>query len=166
MNTAAQPSDATDSQAKAPHKSARRRAREFAVQGIYQWQLSGDTVTRIETFLRESSPYFHKADEKLFREVFYGAVKQADELQIGFTPCLDRSIEEISPVEKAVLLMGTFELLHKPETPYAVIINECIEIAKTFGGTDGHKFVNGVLDKLALRVRQDEVEAARAKRRG
>jgi len=149
---------------KPPHKSARRRAREFAVQGLYQWQLTGDTATNIDRFLRDSTTAFTRADENLFREVFYGAMRDIAALKLEIAPHLDRDEDEVSPVERAVLLVGAFELLNKPETPYVVIINEAIELAKTFGGTDGHKFVNGVLDKLALKARGDEVAAGRPQR--
>ncbi len=152
------------SDAPKPHKSARRRAREFALQGLYQWQLTGDTVNRIELFLKDSSTFFAKADQELFRLVFFGAVKNAQDLKSRLLPFLDREEAELSPVERGVLLIGAFELIYMPETPYAVIINEAIELAKTFGGTDGHKFVNGILDKLALEVRAEEIEAARQKR--
>ena len=89
----------------------------------------------------------------------------AEALKTALAPHLDRDEVDVSPVERAVLLVAAFELIHKPETPYAVVINEAIEIAKTFGGTDGHRFVNGVLDKLALEVRAAEVAAGRTKRR-
>lgn len=161
MSQAAQPQDAK----KPPQKSARRRAREFAVQGLYQWQLTGDGVAAIERFLRDSSTSFVRADEALFREIFYTCMRDAAQLKDKLVPHLDRDEADVSPVERAILLVGAFELTAKPETPYAVIINEAIEIAKTFGGTDGHRFVNGVLDKLALEVRADEVEAGRNKRR-
>lgn len=161
MTQPAQPQDAK----KAPQKSARRRAREFAVQGLYQWQLTGDTVASIERFLRDSSTSFVRADEALFRETFYGAMKDAGSLKESLKPHLDRDEADVSPVERAILLVAAFELINKPETPYAVIINEAIEIAKTFGGTDGHRFVNGVLDKLALEVRPAEVEAGSRKKR-
>lgn len=157
-------SDQPQEPKKGPPKSARRRAREFAVQGLYQWQLTGDTVASIERFLRESSTSFVRADEALFREAFYGAMRDADSLKETLKPHLDRDEVDVSPVERAILMVAAFELLNKPETPYAVIINEAIEIAKTFGGTDGHRFVNGVLDKLALEVRAAEVEAGRKKR--
>jgi N utilization substance protein B len=161
MTDAVEPQDAK----KAPHKSARRRAREFAVQGLYQWQLTGDTVAAIERFLRDSSTSFVRADETLFREIFYGAMRDVDMLKERLVPNLDRDEIDVSPVERAILLVGAFELLNKQDTPYAVIINEAIEVAKTFGGTDGHRFVNGVLDKLALEVRPKEVEASRQRRR-
>lgn len=157
--------EAKDNNKKLPQKSSRRRAREYAVQGLYQWQLTGDTVAQIERFLRDSSTSFGRADEALFRETFYGAMRDAAELKSRLAVHLDRDEADVSPVERAVLLVAGFELINKPETPYAVIINEAIEIAKTFGGIDGHRFVNGVLDKLALEVRGAEVEAARLKRR-
>jgi N utilization substance protein B len=161
MTESAQPTEAK----KGPPKSARRRAREFAVQGLYQWQLTGDTVASIERFLRESSTSFVRADDALFREIFYGAMRDTAALKDRLKPHLDRDEVDVSPVERAILLVAAFELINKPETPYAVIINEAIEIAKTFGGTDGHRFVNGVLDKLALEVRAAEVASADRKRR-
>ncbi|MBV1775966.1 transcription antitermination factor NusB [Burkholderiaceae bacterium DAT-1] len=149
---------------KAPNKSPRRRAREYAVQGLYQFQLTGDSVGTIERFLRDSSTAFNRADEGLFREIFYGAMNAREDLMYRIEPCLDRSVDEVSPVEKAILQVAAFELLNKPETPYAVIINEAIELAKTFGGTDGHRFVNGVLDKLAVEVRAAEVAQGRKRK--
>ncbi|MBV8465257.1 MAG: transcription antitermination factor NusB [Burkholderiales bacterium] len=161
MTQDAQPQDAK----KAPHKSARRRAREFAVQGLYQWQLTGESVPAIERFLRDSSTSFGRADEALFREIFYGAMRDAADLKERIVPHLDRDEVDVSPVERAILIVGAFELINKLDTPYAVIINEAIEIAKTFGGTDGHRFVNGVLDKLALETRAAEVEAGKGRKR-
>lgn len=151
---------------RAPAKSSRRRAREFVVQGLYQWQLTQETVANIERFLRESNTSFVKADEALFREVFFGAVREVTDLVLALAPHVDRPFEEISPVERAILFAGAYEILRMPQTPYPVIVNEAIELAKTFGGTDGHKFVNGVLDKLAALVRAEEIESVRAKRQG
>ncbi|BBF85616.1 transcription termination protein NusB [Aquitalea magnusonii] len=147
-------------------KTARRRAREFAVQGIYEWELNPDRpASLIEKHLRENE-YFAKADEALFRAVLYGVLKDVPLLSGQIRPYYERNEEEVSPVERAVLLMAALELTQHPETPYPVIINEAIEITKTFGGTDGHKFVNGVLDKLAADVRADEVASQRARRQG
>lgn len=144
-------------------KTARRRAREFAVQGIYEWQLNPDRpASMIEKHLREND-YFVKADENLFRTILFGVVEQSAGLSAQLASFYERAPEEVSPVERAVLLMAALELIHHPETPYPVIINEAIEITKTFGGTDGHKFVNGVLDKLAAEVRGDEVRAQKLK---
>lgn len=151
---------------KPPVKSARRRAREFAVQALYQWQLTQDSVGSIERFIKESSTSFVRADEELFRMVFFGAVKEVENLTVALAPHIDRPFVEISPVEKAILYAGAYEIVHMPQTPYPVIVNEAIELAKTFGGTDGHKFVNGVLDKLAAVARPQEIEGVRAKRQG
>ncbi|CUA84648.1 MULTISPECIES: transcription antitermination factor NusB [Gulbenkiania] len=146
-------------------KTARRRAREFAVQGIYEWQLNPDRpASLIEKHLKEND-YFVKADEALFRTLLFGVLQQAEELNGRVARYFERAPEDVNPVEKAILLMSALELTQHPETPYPVIINEAIEIAKTFGGTDGHKFVNGVLDKLAAEVRADEVAAQKARRR-
>ncbi|WP_374497373.1 transcription antitermination factor NusB [Vogesella indigofera] len=147
-------------------KTARRRAREYAVQGIYEWQLNADRpASLIEKHLREND-YFVKADEALFREILFGVLRDVTELSRRLQPYYDRDEQEVSPVERAILLMAAFELCSHPQTPYPVIINEAIEIAKTFGGTDGHKFVNGVLDKFAADVRADEVQAIRSRRQG
>lgn len=140
------------------NKSPRRRAREFALQGVYQWLLNQSPVTSIESQLAEVAG-FDKCDRELFVGLLRGTITNAPELQVGFAHYIERPLNELSPVERGILLMSTFELAHRPETPYRVIINEAIELAKGFGGTDGHKFVNGVLDKLAARLRADEVEA-------
>ena len=156
--------------ATAPHrltkrKSSRRRAREFVVQGLFQWQLNQDTGHEIALFLKESSPYFLKADHDLFQMIFFGCLREVVAIKTQLAPYLDRPESEISPVEKAILLAAAYELMYMSETPYAVILNEAIELAKTFGGTDGHKFVNGILDKIALNVRPDEAKATRDKRK-
>ncbi|OHX10844.1 transcription antitermination factor NusB [Chromobacterium sphagni] len=146
-------------------KTARRRAREFAVQGIYEWELNQDRpASLIEKHLRENE-YFAKADEALFRNILYGVLKDVPMLSAQIGRYYERADDEVSPVERAVLLMAALELTQSPETPYPVIINEAIEITKTFGGTDGHKFVNGVLDKLAADVRGDEVLAQKQRRK-
>lgn len=144
-------------------KAARRRAREFALQGVYQWLLSGNSPRSIESQF-ETVSGFDKADRELFVELLRGTVENREALQASLAPLLSRSISELSPVEHAILLLSAHELSTRPETPYRVIINEAIELAKAFGGTDGHRFVNGVLDKLASRVRAVEVQSARAKR--
>lgn len=137
-------------------KSARRRSREFAVQALYQWQLAGQSLADIEQQYSQADG-FAKADTELFSAVVSGVLKHAEQLKESLQPHLDRPWKEVSPIEAAILLIGAFELVNLPETPYRVIINEAIELAKSFGGTDGHKYVNGILDKLAASVRVDEV---------
>lgn len=136
-------------------KSPRRRAREFALQGLYQWQLAGHDVPAIEAHLAGVAG-FEKIDRPLFDLLLRGAIAEAAELQALIEPQLDRAYAELSPVERAILLLATFELKRHVEAPYKVVINEAIELAKSYGGTDGHKYVNGVLDKLAVLMRPEE----------
>ncbi len=143
-------------------KSPRRRAREFALQGLYQWQLSGNDVPAIEAHLAGASG-FEKIDRALFDLLLRGAIADAAELEGLIAPQLDRPYAELSPVERAILLLSAFELKRHLDAPYKVVINEAIELAKSYGGTDGHKYVNGVLDKLAALMRP--AEAARPNRR-
>ena len=145
-------------------KTARRRAREFAVQGIYQWQLNQLSAASIEKNLRENE-LFAKADEALLRALLFGVLQEVEALDAQLTPYYDRAANDVSPVERAILRVAVFELLRHQDVPHAVIINEAIEVAKTFGGTDGHKFVNGVLDKLAADIRPEEIAAASRARR-
>jgi len=142
-------------------KAARRRAREFALQGIYQWLLSGNPVSVIEDHVAQVSG-FDRADRELFISLLRGTLNNVDGLQAEFEPFIHRPVHELSPVERAILLLGTHELKHGLDTPYRVIINEAIELAKAYGGTDGHRFVNGVLDKLAAKLRATEIEAGRS----
>ncbi len=149
---------------KAATKSPRRRAREFALQGIYQWRLSDNDEAAIVAHLRDSEDFI-KADRELFSRLLRGVLAHQASLQEQLQPCLDRPFAELSPVESGILLIGAYELVNYPQTPYRVIINEAIELTKAFGGTDGHKYVNGVLDKLAARLRPEEVDAKRASAR-
>jgi transcription antitermination protein NusB len=139
-------------------KSARRRARELALQALYQWQLSGQTTAYIEKQFVEGKDYA-KADQSYFGVLFPGTVKESEHLQAALTPCLDRKFAELSPIERGILLLAGFELVHQIDIPYRVVINEAVELAKSFGGTDGHKYVNGVLDKFAASVRSVEINA-------
>ena len=141
-------------------KAARRRAREFALQGIYQWLLSGNSVPVIEDHVAQVTG-FDKADRELFVSLLRGTLANVESLQEEFVPFIHRSVEELSPVERAILLLATQELKNGLDTPYRVIINEAIELAKSYGGTEGHRFVNGVLDKLAAKLRAVEVSAAK-----
>ncbi|WP_303784282.1 transcription antitermination factor NusB [Azovibrio restrictus] len=148
---------------KASQKSPRRRAREFALQGLYQWRVGGADEAAIEAHLPELEGY-KKADETLCLTLIRGVLRQHQTLEAQLAEALDRPFGELSPIEANVLLMATYELAHFPETPYRVIINEAIELAKVFGGTDGHRYVNGVLDKMAARLRTVEVQAWRKQR--
>jgi transcription antitermination protein NusB len=141
---------------KGPPKSARRRSREFALQAIYQWQVAAHSAGDLEAQFSEADG-FKRSDVTLFSALMRGTIKESSTLIEQLTPHLDRTWTEVSPIERGILLMSSFELLHMPETPYRVIINEAIELAKSFGGTDGHKYVNGILDKLAATVRADEI---------
>lgn len=148
--------------ARASARSARRRAREFALQGIYAWLLRGGEGTQdageIDAHLRDAED-FSEADAKWFKTLLHGVMREAPTLRERFTPFVDRPLAELSPVEHGILLIGSYELVHHVEVPYKVAINEAVELAKSFGGTDGFKFVNGVLDKLAADVRATEVRA-------
>ena len=136
-------------------RSARRRARELALQGLYQWLIGKQSLEAIESHLTESEG-FDRADAAHLREVLHGAIEGADDLRAEFGRFIDRGINELSPVEHAILLIGSYELKHRAEIPYRVVINEAVELAKSYGGTEGFKYVNGVLDKLALQLRPHE----------
>ena len=141
-------------------KTPRRRAREFALQGVYEHLLSGHSALAIEQHLSVVTG-FEKADHALFQTLLQGTLAETESLQAQFVGFLDRPVEELSPIERSVLLLATYEFQYQLETPYRVIINEAIELTKGYGGSDGHRFVNGVLDKLALQLRAVEIEAAR-----
>ncbi|MEO6148057.1 MAG: transcription antitermination factor NusB [Sulfuriferula sp.] len=140
----------------------RRKAREFAVQGVYQWLLNHQPTTDIVKQLRDD-PVYRNIDEQMFLALLNGVVDEAPALDQRLAAYLDRKPAELSPVEHAILLLGAQELLHHLEVPYRVVINEAVELAKIFGGTDGHKYVNGVMDKLAAETRSVEVSAPRHK---
>lgn len=151
---------------KSPHanpsksRTPRHRAREFALQGLYQWLLNGEDAGAIEAHIREAHG-FDKADAAHFDALLYGTIKQVDVLRAGLSPLIDRPLAQVSPVEHVALLIGAYELKNHLEIPYRVVINEAVELTKSFGGIDGHKYVNGVLDKLAVSLRSEEVAAGR-----
>jgi N utilization substance protein B len=144
--------------------SARRKAREFALQGLYEWLLNGADAGVVDAHVREQEG-FAKSDAAHFDMLLHGCIREAAALDAVLLPYLDRKLAQLSPVEHAALMIGSYELQHCLEIPYKVAINEAVELAKSFGGTDGHKYVNGVLDKAAAALRTVEVEAARAQRR-
>lgn len=142
-------------EAKKINKSPRRRAREFAVQALYQAQLNQTQATEVAKNIREHAD-FKRADAELFSQILFGAFEHRRDYMQLIRPELDRDEKLINPIERSILLMAVHELSAMPETPYAVIINEAIEVTKTFGGTDSHKFINGILDKLAVQLRPND----------
>jgi N utilization substance protein B len=145
---------------KSASKSARSRAREFALQALYQVLVGKNEAADIDTFTRDLSG-FHKADSAHYDALLYGCSEQAADLDKLILPLLDRSMAEISPIERAAMWIGTYEMKHCLDVPWRVSLNECIELAKEFGGTDGHKYVNAVLEGLAPQLRPHEVQADR-----
>jgi len=141
-------------------RNPRRRAREFAVQGLYQWLIAGGTAEEVIAHLREQDE-FDRADRAHLDALMHGGIEQAGALDAAIARHVDRPTKQLSPVEHAVLMIGAYELTHCIEVPYRVVINEAVELAKAFGGTDGHKYVNGVLDKTAADLRPAEVAARR-----
>ena len=143
--------------------SARRKSREFALQGLYEWLIGGADSGVVDAHVREHEG-FEQCDAAHFDMLLHGCIREHAELDAQLSNHLDRKTEQLSPIEHAVLLIGSYELLHCIDIPYKVAINEAVELAKSFGGTDGHKYVNGVLDKTATTLRSVEVEAARGPR--
>ncbi|WP_213875488.1 transcription antitermination factor NusB [Pseudomonas sp. dw_358] len=152
------PRDAKDPDAAKGKSAKRREARKLATQALYQWHMAGHSLNEIEAQFRVDND-FSDIDSGYFREILHGVPANRSEIDAALTPCLDLTLDELDPVELAVLRLSTWELLKRVDVPYRVVINEGIELAKVFGSTDGHKFVNGVLDKLAPQVRAAEVKA-------
>ena len=144
---------------RAPAKSARRRSRESAMQGLYQWLISGEDAGVIDAHMREQDG-FAKADAAHFDALLHGCILEAADLDAVLARHVDRKTTELSPIEHAILMIGAYELKHCIDVPYKVAINEAVELAKSFGGTDGHKYVNGVLDRAAADLRPAEVAQA------
>jgi N utilization substance protein B len=143
-----------------PQKSSRRRSREIALQGLYEWLLSGSEAGLIDAHMREQDG-FDKCDKAHFDMLLHGCIRERAELDAVLVRHVDRRTSLLSPIEHGVLLIGVYELMHCIDIPYRVAINEAVELAKSFGGTDGHKYVNGVLDKAAADLRAVEVQARR-----
>ncbi|MAW34363.1 MAG: transcription antitermination factor NusB [Proteobacteria bacterium] len=138
--------------------TSRHNARQYALLALYEWLLNK----------RPSADYFSsckidngnkQVDKNYLKVIVTGTINNISKLEEAITPALDRAISTVSPVERAVLMIGAFEIMQQKQIPYRVIINEAVELAKEYGGTDGHKFVNGVLDKLAKTLRPDELNA-------
>ncbi|MFK3725379.1 transcription antitermination factor NusB [Pseudomonas monteilii] len=144
-----------------PSKSLKRReARKLATQALYQWHMAKHSLNEIEAQFRVDND-FTDIDGAYFREILHGVPAIKSEIDSALVPCLNLTLDELDPVELAVLRLSTWELIKRIDVPYRVVINEGVELAKVFGATDGHKFVNGVLDKLAPTLREAEVKAAR-----
>lgn len=129
----------------------RRKARRLIMQALYQWQIAKTEPLVIEAEFRQENP--GKIDWDYFSEVFLEIPKQVDHLNAHLKPLLDRAVKALDPVERALLYLGTYELAYRIDVPFKVVINEAVELAKVFGATDSHKYVNGVLDKLAAILR-------------
>ena len=142
---------------KAGSKSDRSRSREFALQGLYQHLVGGNAVDDIDTFTRDLAG-FSKADAVHFDALLQGCVAEAKQLDAIILQLLDRPMAEISPIEHGIMWIGVYELSHCLDVPWRVVLNECVELAKEFGGTDGHKYVNAVLNGIAPTLRAAEVE--------
>lgn len=138
-------------------KTARRQAREIALQALYAWQLSGDDPLA----QARSIEGFANTDAKFVEDLLRGVLEGADELRGLISPHLNREFTRLSPIERAILYIGTFELASHPQTPFKVVLNEAVELGKSFGATDGYRFVNGVLEKIAATLRPEEVARTR-----
>lgn len=152
---------------------SRHAARELVVQSLYQWQINPRPITAVEAEFRSQTAdddmpehenwvlVMDKADLSMFHSLLHGIAAESETLDQTFAPLLDRKLEELDAIEHAVLRLGTFELMHRLEVPYRVVINESVELAKSFGAEDSHKYINSILDKLAPKLRSVEVASRR-----
>lgn len=138
-------------------RALRSRARTRALQALYQWQMTSETATTIENQFLETQE-MSKVDMEHFNRLLHEIPKVSAELQKQFEPHIDRPVEQLDPVELVILYLGTYELVHCLDIPYRVVINEAIELAKSFGAEDSHKFINGVLDRTVTRVKLRQAE--------
>jgi transcription antitermination protein NusB len=138
--------------------SARRKARHYAMQALYQWQMAGASLNAIEAEFHTDND-MSKTDVAYFRELLHGVAKNLDDVEGTYAQYLDRSVEDLDPVSRALLRMSTYELKSRIDVPYKVVINESVALAKKFGPTDAFKFINGILDKVAAKERSVEVKA-------
>ncbi len=138
--------------------SARRKARKFIVQALYQWELTGNALNEIDAQFRTEND-MEKVDTEYFSKLLHGVPSKRSELEAEMAPFLDRTVAELDPVSLSILRMGIYELTHCIDVPYKVVINESVNLAKTFGATDSFKYINGVLDKAARKHRSTEIKA-------
>ena len=136
----------------------RRKARHYGMQALYQWLMADASLSVIEAEFRADYDFSH-VDLEYFQALLHGVPAHVDELEARLEPLLDRKLDDLDPIERTLLRMGTFELEHRLDVPYKVVINEEVALAKKFGATDSHKYVNGVLDKVARELRQTEIKA-------
>lgn len=135
---------------------SKQRARKLALQALYQWHMSGSELTEIDAQFRVKNN-MERVDTEYFCALLYGIPKNLNELEAAFAPFLDRKVNELNPIELTVLRLGAFELMHCPEIPYRVVLDEAITLTKEFGSQDGHRYVNGVLHNLAKQSRKIEI---------
>ena len=133
----------------------RKKARKLILQALYQWQVSGSSISQVEAEFRADND-FDKIDAEYFKSIFREVPKSVTEIDREIEPFLDRAVADVDPIEMNLLRIGVYEFKHRVDVPYRVVINEAVELAKLFGGTDGHKYVNSILDKLSLRLRAPE----------
>ncbi len=139
---------------------ARHNARQSALQALYQWQMSGNDLIDIEKqFIEEQD--MSKVDVKYFKELLHQVPAHIDEIESASEPYLDRTLDQIDPIERALIRIGVYELLSRPDIPYRVVINEAVDLAKVFGAEQGHRYVNSILDKVAQNKRSIEFSAKR-----
>jgi len=137
----------------------RRKARHYGMQALYQWHMAGAALNDIEAEFRADYD-FSRVDLEYFQALLHGVPKHVDTLEEHLIPILDRAVDELDPIERTLLRMGVFELSERIDVPYKVVINEAVALAKKFGATDSHKYINGVLDKVARKIRKAEIDAA------
>ena len=137
----------------------RRKARHYGMQALYQWYMAGTSLSDIEAEFRADYDFSH-VDLEYFQALLHGIPACVDELEATFEPLLDRKLADLDPIERTLLRMGTFELAQRQDVPYKVVINEAVALTRKFGATDGHKYINGVLDKVARVLRKVEIDAA------
>lgn len=153
------PTDKETATRKSFSKHARVRARRSAVQALYQWAMSAEPIQDvINEFVNERTEL--KADTDYFKEILHGTAKESENLDKQLIPLLDRTLDELDPVEKAILQIGVYELTFHPELPYRVVLNEAVDLAKMFGADQSYKYINGVLDKAAQEIRKVEMKSA------
>ena len=134
----------------------RRKARHYGLQALYQWSMAGSTLSDIEAEFRTDNDFRH-TDGEYFTALLKGVASDVDALETLFSPCLDRSLDDLDPIERNLLRMGTFELRDRIDVPYKVVINEAVSLAKRFGASESHRYINGVLDKVARELRSVEL---------